>query len=50
MFHRRHPCLQTLLLLFISVTSETKESLVSITNLVGTLIPRGEVTVSIAIF
>ena len=52
MFHRRHPCLQTLLLLFISVTSETKESFVSITNtlLVGTLIPTGEVSVSIAIF
>ena len=52
MFHRRHPCLQTLLVLFISVTSETKESFVSITNtlLVGTLIPTGEVSVSIAIF
>ena len=52
MFRRRHPCLQTLLLLFISVTSETKESFVSITNtlLVGTLIQTGEVSVSIAIF
>ena len=52
MFYRRHPCLQTLLLLFISVKSETKESFFSITNapLVGTLIPMGEVSVSIAIF
>ena len=49
--NRRNHCLEILFLLFKFVTSETKESFVTRTNgsLVGALISRGEVSVSIAI-